>query len=300
MSQGVYGTRVASKVTANDVEIFYTYRETRNSDNNGSIIFQKLPSTILTQALVEKDSESIDDILEGMYNLKLPLSYFNKKGFYTVYIRPREIHATIEDVSSLNTFPDVKGIIINTESFNDEYIRSKFSENNSLVGYRVEYFSKDGVRQDYYRLVTSNNKCEPVTQNVTNSQSVNTVYAYNGSSSLTFITLTPSTAASFKTDSAPYIGTSGTKVVFINTMFEPIMLDIEMVDHDIDTVSTMLEGSQLRDLENGLITTFNDNGEIYNQQELYSLKDEYTKNPIYEVKKNKVGSVDFSQALTDK
>lgn len=300
MSQGVYGTRVASKVTANDVEIFYTYRETRNSDNNGSIIFQKLPSTILTQALVEKDSDSIDDILEGMYNLKLPLSYFNKKGFYTVYIRPREIHATIEDVSSLNTFPDVKGIVINTESFNDEYIRSKFSENNSLVGYRVEYFSKDGVRQDYYRLVTSNNKCEPVTQNVTNSQSVNTVYAYNGSSSLTFITLTPSTAASFKTDSAPYIGTSGTKVVFINTMFEPIMLDIEMVDHDIDTVSTMLEGSQLRDLENGLITTFNDNGEIYNQQELYSLKDEYTKNPIYEVKKNKVGSVDFSQTLTDK
>lgn len=300
MSQGVYGTRVASKVTANDVEIFYTYRETRNSDNNGSIIFQKLPSTILTQALVEKDSDSIDDILEGMYNLKLPLSYFNKKGFYTVYIRPREIHATIEDVSSLNTFPDVKGIVINTESFNDEYIRSKFSENNSLVGYRVEYFSKDGVRQDYYRLVTSNNKCEPVTQNVTNSQSVNTVYAYNGSSSLTFITLTPSTAASFKTDSAPYIGTSGTKVVFINTMFEPIMLDIEMVDHDIDTVSTMLEGSQLRDLENGLITTFNENGEIYNQQELYSLKDEYTKNPIYEVKKNKVGSVDFSQTLTDK
>ena len=300
MSQGVYGTRVASKVTANDVEIFYTYRETRNSDNNGSIIFQKLPSTILTQALVEKDSDSIDDILEGMYNLKLPLSYFNKKGFYTVYIRPREIHATIEDVSSLNTFPDVKGIVINTESFNDEYIRSKFSENNSLVGYRVEYFSKDGVRQDYYRLVTSNNKCEPVTQNVTNSQSVNTVYAYNGSSSLTFITLTPSTAASFKTDSAPYIGTSGTKVVFINTMFEPIMLDIEMVDHDIDTVSTMLEGSQLRDLENGLITTFNDNGEIYNQQELYSLKDGYTKNPIYEVKKNKVGSVDFSQTLTDK
>ena len=299
MSQGVYGTRVASKVTANDVEIFYTYRESRNSDNNGSIIFKKLPSTILTQALVEKDTDSIDDILEGMYNLKLPLQYFNKKGFYTVYIRPREIKATILEVSSLNTFPDVKGIVIDTESFDDEYIREKFRENNSLVGYRVEYF-KDGVRQDYYRLVTSNNKCEPVTQNETNSQYVSKVYAYNASSTLTFLTLTPSTAPSFKTDSAPYIGEPSGKIALINTLFEPIMLDIEMVDHDIDTVSTMLEGSQLRDLENGLITTFNDNGEIYNQQELYSLKDEYTKNPIYEVKKNKVESIDYSQSITDK
>ena len=30
-----------------------------------------------------------------------------------------------------------------------------------------------------------------------------------------------------------------------------------MVDHDADTISTMLEGNQLRDLDNGIVTTFN-------------------------------------------
>ena len=73
------------------------------------------------------------------------------------------------------------------------------------------------------------------------------------------------------------------------------MIEVEMVEHDIETVTTMLEGSQLRDLDNGLITTFNENDEIYSQFEVYSLKNEFTKQPVYEVKKNKKGGVDFSQ-----
>ena len=40
-----------------------------------------------------------------------------------------------------------------------------------------------------------------------------------------------------------------------------------MVDHDIDTVSTMLEGTQLRNLDNGTITTFNRDGSVYHQAE---------------------------------
>ena len=78
------------------------------------------------------------------------------------------------------------------------------------------------------------------------------------------------------------------------------MIELEMVDHDIETVSTMLEGSQIRDLDNGLITTFNSNDEIYSQSEIYSLKDEYTKKPMFEVKKNKKSGVDFSQSIKDK
>ena len=38
-----------------------------------------------------------------------------------------------------------------------------------------------------------------------------------------------------------------------------------MTEHDIEDVSTMLEGDQVRNLNNALITTFNSDGEIYHQ-----------------------------------
>jgi hypothetical protein len=78
------------------------------------------------------------------------------------------------------------------------------------------------------------------------------------------------------------------------------MLDIEMTTHDADTISYMLENSQLRDLDNGLVTTYNDNNEIYNQVEHFTLKDQYTGKPVFEVKQNKNNNVDFSQTIDDK
>jgi hypothetical protein len=62
----------------------------------------------------------------------------------------------------------------------------------------------------------------------------------------------------------------------------------------------MLEGSQLRDLENGLVTTYNQNNEIYHQSQHYTLKDEYTGKPVYEVKKNQQNDIDFGQTIDDK
>jgi hypothetical protein len=297
MANGVYGTVVSSRITANDVDIFYCYHETRNSDNVDNAIFKKISSNILVQSLCEQDTDTVDNILEGMYNLKLPLTYFNKKGFYTVYIKPKEIPVTILDVGVLSAYPDVKGIVVDTSSISDNNLRVKFQSNNDLVGYRIEYFDDNGERQDYYRLVTSNNKCEPVIQNLSDSNQKAVRYRYNESSTLTFITVTPSSSPTFKPNATPYIGKPTQKAVFINTKFTPIMLDIEMVDHDIDTLSNMLEGSQLRDLDNGLVTTFNSDNEIYHQAEHYTLKDEFTGVPVYEVKKNKQNSIDFSQDI---
>jgi hypothetical protein len=125
-------------------------------------------------------------------------------------------------------------------------------------------------------------------------------YRYEDSSTLTFVTVSPSSAPTFKNNALPYIGKPTQKILLVNTFFEPIMLDIEMVAHDDDTISTMLEGSQLRSLDNGIVTTFNDNNEIYHQSEHFSLKDEYTGEPIYEVKEKKDKSIDFTQTLEDK
>ena len=51
------------------------------------------------------------------------------------------------------------------------------------------------------------------------------------------------------------------------------MLDIEITEHSIETISTMLEGDQLRNLDAGIITTFNDDGGVYHQAEYGTVVD---------------------------
>lgn len=298
---GVYGTSVGSVVDSSDVDIFYSYSETRGSDDVNKASFLPLESTLLEQSHISSDANTSmnDDILEGLYNLKLPMEKFNKKGFYTVYIKPKEYNAVIQDVGVLSSYPDVKGVILDSTRIN-EPLKSLLGQNNSLVGYRIIYFDDNGKRQPYYRIITSNNRCEPVVQNLQDSNQKAVRYRYNESSSLVFLTVTPSVATTFKPNATPYIGIPSQRISLVNTKFEPIMLDIEMIENDFDTISTMLEGSQLRDLDNGLITTFNDKNEIYAQHEVYTLKDEFTSTPVYEVKKNKTESIDFSQTIDDK
>lgn len=290
---GVYGTKIGSYVKANDVDILYSYSPSRNSQDALESKFTTLDASCLKQTSFN-DS---DDIIEGLYNLNLPSNIFGQKGYYTIYIKPKELRASITDIGVLSSYPDVKGIIINADNV-DTNLKSLLSTNNSLVGYRVVYYDNN-ERQEYYRIVTSNNKCEPIVEQLTDVNQKAIRYRYSDSSSLSFITLTPSTTTSFKTNTKNFIGTVGGDIRFVNTKFEPTMIEIEMVEHDIETVSTMLEGSQVMDLDNGLITTFNSNDEIYAQHEVYTIKDEYTNTELKSVKKNKRDSIDFSQTIND-
>lgn len=296
-TSGVYGTNIGANINPSDIEIYYSYTQSRDYDDVSNAQFKKLDSGLLSKPTVEGESSNV--IIEGLYNLRLPLEYFNQKGFYTIYIKPKEYQATISDVGVLSSYPDVKGIILDISTL-DSDLSPLLTENNGLVGYRIIYYKNNGERESYYRIVTSNNKCEPVIQNISDVNQKAVRYRYNDNSTLSFITVTPSVSTTFKPNSTPYIGSSTQKIGIINTKFEPVMIEIEMVDHDIDTISTMLEGSQLRDLDNGLVTTFNSDNEIYSQHEHYTLKDEYTGKPVYEVKKNKENSIDFSQTLDDK
>lgn len=299
---GVYGTKIGSIVSPSDIDIFYSYSPTRNSLDALNAEFKRIDSSLLSQALIEQKDNNFqyDNILEGLYNLKLPMEYFGKKGFYTIYIKPKEIETVLSDVGVLSAFPDVKGLVIDTSKVTDNTLKNLLLTNNSLVGYRVIYFDNSFQRESYYRIITSNNKCEPIVQNLGDVNQKSIRYRYNENSSLIFITVTPSMSTTYKPNALPYIGTASQKIAIVNTKFEPVMIEIEMVEHDIETVSTMLEGSQVRDLDNGLITTFNSEDEIYSQSEVYSLKDDYTKKPMFEVKKNKKNSVDFSQTIKDK
>ena len=282
-----------------DVDVFYHYRPSRSSEDTSFKQFKKISdvSSIFSNSEFENTDEP-DMRLPGMYNLNLPVSLFGKKGIYTIYIKPKEIRCTIKDVGSLAAYPDVKGIVID---MNEVENQSLFAADN-LVGYRVEYFEYEGSglkRQQYYRLITSNNMCEPVSQNLTSANTNANGYRFNGSGSLCFMTLTPSTSPSFKSNSKPYIGTPNQKIVITNTKFDPVMIELEMVDHDIETLSIMSEGEQVRNLENGRVSTYNFDGEIYKQMEFFTVKDNYTKNSVAEVKTDKSDNIDNSLDIND-
>lgn len=262
-NNGTYGTKRPALITSSDVDIFYSYRPNRNTDDRNFSSFKKLNSDILSTVDAEDENGNDLGILPGMYNLKLPLDSFNEAGIYTIYIKPKEIDLTILDVSYLAAYPDIRGVVFNVSNVSGVDDNSIFN-NGGLVGYRIEFIDNNERTQEY-RLITSSNRCEPVAQNLNDSIQNSIRYRFNDSSNLLFCTVTPSTAMSFKSGSMPYIGSNGQQVKLINTKFNPIMLEVELVEHDAETISTMLEGDQLRNLDAGLITTFNSNGEIYHQ-----------------------------------
>ena len=270
MANGLYGTvRPAIVNIDNDVEIFYNYRKTRGSDADD---FKALDSDNLVESKV--DGANGTSIL-GLYNLKLPLDVFNKKGIYTIYIRPKEIPVKLTDVSVLAAYPDIKGCV---------FTMSDLGGISDLTGYLIQYCDTNGERTEVTRLITSSNVCEPVLVTISDSYPKATRYRLTeNSSGLLFCTVTPSAEASYKPNVTPFIGTPGGDVILTNTKFNPVMLEIEMVDHDEDTITYMLEGDQIRNRDKSIITTYNDDKEIYLQQTTYTIKDSLGK-ALYDVK----------------
>ena len=302
MANGVYGTNIPTSISndliANYVDIVYSYSRTRNSTDVEGSKFEKLSSDNMKNVVLSK-SETNDNMVDGLYNLKLPTDIFGKKGFYTIYIKPKEIPVTIMDVSTLHDFPTVRGIVIDLKAIPTE-LKGDASVNNCLVGYRVIYRNNDGTRSNELRIVTSNNKCEPVVNVSTTTNSKTYSYRYNENSTYTFITVTPSMPLSYKASSTPFIGKATQNIYLVNTLFEPICIELEMVENDIDTVTNILTGNQLRDLNNGLLTTFDKDNNILVQHEMSTLKSSETGTPQYEVKENRSENIDFTQTITDK
>ena len=282
-----------------DVEIFYHYRPTLNSEDVSYKNFKKIEdvSSVFTTVEIEDSAKNANGepfpnaILPGIYNLSLPVNIFGRKGFYTVFIRPKEIYCTITDVGALGAYPDVRGIILDMNNIDND--RAMFG-NDNLVGYRIEYLDTNLERQDYYRLITSNNFAEPITQNLTSSNTNSNAYRFNESGTLVFLTLSPSTSPSFKASSKPYIGTPNQTIIISNTKFDPVCLRIEICENDFDTLATSIDGNQIRSLDNGILTTYNDDMEIFKQFEFYTLKDNYNKNAKFEVKKKRTSNIDNS------
>lgn len=274
MSSGVFGTvRPANIVPSRDAEIFYYYTPSRGETANGFNGYKKMDAG---ECLVRvNENNSNNTVINGLFQLRLPVNVFNKKGVYSVYIRPKECVTKIVDVSVLAAYPDVKGVVLNIKDAGLNGL------DTNLIGYRIEF--SDGTT----RLIKSCNRCEPVIVNTGDGYPKSTRYNLtDNSSDYVFCTVSPSSAPTFRPNAKPYIGEPGVEVKIINTFFTPQLYTIEMVTHDADTISYMLEGDQTNDRDNAIITTYNDKNEIYHQADYYVLKDKLG-NPLYNVRKQR-------------
>tara|TARA_R100000908_G_scaffold1887_1_gene1325 strand:- start:3345 stop:4226 length:882 start_codon:yes stop_codon:yes gene_type:complete len=286
MAVGNYGTVRPADVSVDDVEIFYTV-----NDGNSVSALQKIDNP--NQVLIKTDNpENAGEIFGGLYTLSLPTNIFGAKGVYSIIIRPKQYRATIVDCGVLDINNDVLGMVLD---------RSQIPSNlwsNDMVGYRVEYLKMDPTSNEekkinnVFRIITSNNLAS-VVPDATNGSSEST-YGFNDSSSLMFCTLTPSSAPSVRPNITPYIGEPGQTIIFTSTCFDPIMVEIDMVEHDDETLAYALFGNQTKSLEDGVYTIYNFENSIYRQYDLYEIKNQFTGSPLYEVRQER-DNIDFTK-----
>jgi len=297
MATGAYGTIRPADVSPEDVEIILHYTPSRDETNN--FVLTTLESSVLTPYFNNNNTNGNSvEVLGGLYNLKLPVENFNQLGIYTVYLRPAEIRTTLADCGVLSSLPNVKGIIFDINQVPTIY-QNKFTS-NGLVGFRVEYLNADGTKiTNFFRIITSSFYCEPVNQNLTNTSQKVVRWRYtDGPTNYLFCTVSPSTAPSTKPNATPFIGQPGQSVIITNTYFNPVSIEIEMVEHDASTLAIALYGNQTKSMDDGIYTIYNEQNLIYKQYNLYEIRDSLNK-LLFEVRENRGSDIDYSKNFSN-
>lgn len=299
MAVGSYGTIRPSDVSPNDVEILMTYTPSR--DATDQFVLTKLNSQSILRPYFsnsETGGKPGVEVLGGLYNLTLPAQQFNAVGIYTLYLRPAQIRTSITDCGVLNALPNVKGIIINLTNVPQEYVNNFVEQ--GLVGFRVEYLNADGSKiPNFFRVITSNFFCEPVVSNVTNTTEKVVRYRYvDGTTNLVFCTLSPSSSPSNKPNATPFIGQPAQNIIISNTFFNPISIEVEMVEYDVSSLAIALYGNQTKSIDDGIYTIYDSENNIYRQYNLYEVRDQFNA-LLYEVRQNRGNNIDFSKNFTN-
>ena len=300
MANGNYGNIRPADVSLDDIEVFYHFTKSRNEI--GDTELTKLNTREVLSEMKNPNNTSIE-VFGGMYTLTLPSNIFSNKGFYTIMIKPLELRTKIVDTTVLAAKTEIKGLVFDTANLG---LAAQFSDrfqNNGLVGYRIEYLSNDSTNfgskiRNFFRIITSNNRAESAQQNTNNTEQKAIRYNFNDNSSLVFATVTPSSASNVKPNARPFIGEAGQDVIITNTFFNPMMIEIEMVDHDIETLAYALYGPQSKSLEDGIYTIYTFDEEIYKQYNLFEIKDEFSGSPLFEIREPKV-NIDFGKDFNE-
>lgn len=294
MSIGNYGTIRPADVSIDDIDMFYTYAPDR--ETIADEVFRLDPTQLLSYSNLPEDDQidGNENILEGLYNLRLPASTFNQLGIYTLYLRPKVEVTTIVDCSVLSSLPSVKGIVLDSNA-----LPEKLRGNNALQGYKIEYIGDDGVKlRNVTRYVVTSNRVVPISQNVgTTSQRANR-YRFDDSGTLIFLQVTPSSSSDVKPNVQPFIGNAGQTILISNTNFSPVTIEIDLVENTIDTLANYVSGEQIKDVDNGILTYYDNNRNIIKQFDLYEIKDDVTNVSLYEVKEER-DNIDETQDFDD-
>lgn len=299
MAIGSYGTIRPADVSPEDVEIILNYTPSR--DETDQFILTKLDSqTVLRPyfANTETGGNAGVEVLGGLYNLTLPAENFNALGIYTLYIRPAEIRTSITDCGVLNALPNVKGIIIDLSNVPSQFL-NKFVP-QGLIGFRIEYLNPDGSKiPNFFRIITSSFFCEPVVTNEVNTTQKNIRYRYvEGDSNLLFCTVSPSSSPTNKPNATPFIGQPGQNIIITNTYFNPVTVEVEMVEYDISSLAIALYGNQTKSIDDGIYTIYDSQNNIYRQYNLYEIRDQFNA-LLYEVRQSRGNNIDFSKNFTN-
>jgi len=281
MATGNYGIVRPANVSADDIDIFYTYTPSREVPPTVPLR-QIDANSVLTQfesPLSLGNNQSLP-LFGGLYNLNLPSDLFSAKGYYTIMIRPKQYYFTLVDCGVLSAYPDIKGIV-----FDANTLPPVLAQNDAMVGYRIEYLDEGNqVIPNLFRIVTSANLVEAVNQNLSNTTQKAIRYRFNDSSNLVFTTLTPSSPATVTPNKIPFIGSPGQRVIVTNTFFNPITIELEMVEYDIETLAYGIFGNQSKGIQDGKYTIYDFENRIYKQYNLYEVQDEFSGEPLYEIR----------------
>jgi len=276
MAVGTYGAVKTADVDFNDVDVLYAYSENRESvgDTQFVPLFNSVTNNEFRKMLGG----------DGGYKLRLPASIFNKLGFYMILIRPKIFQTQIVDCSFIVTNNDQeiqiskKGIVIP---------KLQFQSTGSLIGYQIEYFDDNQNKiKNFHRIITSSDLVSVNPSNNT-SNAGSTTYVLDPNGNQLFITLTPDEASLITSEVSTDLGKSGQQILLSNTFFDPVMIEVEMVDQNIKTLSYGIYGESTRDLETGVYSIFDENGNLYKQYTLLTQKKQFSN-----------GNIDIKQGRT--
>lgn len=265
MSVGLYGNRKLADVDFNDVDILYAYAPNRTE--LGDLQWKPLFSNI--------SNNEFRKILgaDGGYKLRLPSNVFNQLGFYMIQIKPKTFETTIQDCSFIvqNNDDDLqisrKGVIIPT---------LQFQRRGALIGYQIEYFDDNDQKiKNFHRIVTSSELVSVSPANNSNNQG-STTYNLDPQGTQLFLNLTPDEQSLIADGQQIDLGKAGQKILISNTFFDPKIIEVEMTDQTIKTLSYGIFGNSTKDLDTGVFSIFDESGNLYKQYNLFTRKKRFS------------------------
>jgi len=284
MAVGIYGSKKLADSDFNDFDILYAYNP--NNQSLGDLELKPLFSNISNNEIRKMSGA------DGLYKLRLPASVFNKLGFYTIVLQPKKFEVEIVDCSFIVSTGDdeiqvsKKGIVIPA---------LQFRKTGALIGYQIEYFDDANQKiKNLHRIVTSSDLVSVAPSNSSNT-AASTNYSLDPSGSLLFLTLTPDELSLISDQQKVDLGSAGQKILISNTFFDPEVIEIEMVDQTIKTLSHALYGNNTRDLGTGVYSIFDEFGNLYKQYNLLERKNEFN-NATIEVKELRT-SINLDQSF---